>query len=248
MNRIYRNHPLLFAILWIVVYVIALSIGDNLSRNLGIEKSVTVVIAGVLTTALILWLKRNDLTREYGLCPSKVPAGRLLCYLPLVLLASVNLWFGVTWNLTPLETGCYIMAMFFVGFLEEVIFRGLLFKAMARDNLKTAVIVSSVTFGIGHIVNLFNGSGAQLLANFCQVCYAVAAGFLFVIIFYKSKSLLPCIATHSLLNALSAFAPPLDDAQQILSASLLCLIPGVYILWLLRQNTPSDEEKEAAHG
>jgi len=230
MNRIYRNNPLLFAILWIVVYVIALSIGDNLSSNLGIEKSVTVVIAGILTTALILWLKRNDLIKEYGLCPSKVPAGRLLCYLPLVLLASINLWFGVTMNLTLLETGLYIISMFFVGFLEEVIFRGLLFKAMARDNLKTAVIVSSVTFGIGHIVNLFNGSGADLLGSGLQVVYAIAAGFMFTALFYKTKSLWACIIAHGCLNALSVFADEgaMTPLMEVGSAAVLTVVAAGY--------------------
>lgn len=33
--------------------------------------------------------------------------------------------------------------------------------------------MSSVTFGMGHIVNLFNGSGAKLVSNLCQVKYAI---------------------------------------------------------------------------
>jgi hypothetical protein len=38
--------------------------------------------------------------------------------------------------------------------IEEVIFRGFLFKALQKDKLSVAIIVSSVTFGFGHIVNL----------------------------------------------------------------------------------------------
>ena len=56
-----------------------------------------------------------------------------------------------------------MVSMLFVGVLEEVIFRGLLFLAMAKDSMKAAVIVSSVTFGMGHIVNLL--SGAPLLVR-----------------------------------------------------------------------------------
>ena len=33
--------------------------------------------------------------------------------------------------------------------------------------------MSSVTFGRGRIVNLFNGSGAKLASNLCQVRYAI---------------------------------------------------------------------------
>lgn len=93
--------------------------------------------------------------------------------------------------------------MLCVGFIEEVIFRGFLFKAIAKDNLKSAIIISSVTFGVGHLVNLFNRSGMDLVSNLCQICFAIAVGFLLVTIFYRGGSLLPCIITHSAINTLS---------------------------------------------
>ena len=96
--------------------------------------------------------------------------------------------------------------MFCVGFLEEVIFRGLLFKAIAKDNVKTAIIISSITFGLGHLLNLVNGSGAEIVENLFQVTGAIAIGFLFVILYYYGGSLFPCMITHSAINITSAFA------------------------------------------
>ena len=75
-----------------------------------------------------------------------------------------------------------------IGFLEEIIFRGFLFKMMEKNNVKTAIIVSSITFGIGHIVNLLNG--AELIPTLLQVCYAIAIGYMLVMVFYKSKSII----------------------------------------------------------
>ena len=94
--------------------------------------------------------------------------------------------------------------MLCVGFLEETIFRGLPFTAIAKDNIKSAVIISSVTFGIGHIINLFNGSGMDLVNNLCRIVFAVAvsAGH----VFYRGGSLLPCILVHSAINTLGTFA------------------------------------------
>lgn len=60
-----------------------------------------------------------------------------------------------------METALYVLSMLCVGFIEELIFRGFLFKAMAKDGIKSAIIVSSITFGLGHIINLVNG--AELL-------------------------------------------------------------------------------------
>ena len=57
---------------------------------------------------------------------------------------------------------------------------------MGNENVKRAIIVSAVTLGIGHIVNLLNG--AELIPTLMQICYAISLGYLFVIIFYKSKS------------------------------------------------------------
>ena len=126
--------------------------------------------------------------------------------------------------------------MLCVGFLEEVIFRGLLFKAIAKDNIKSAIIISSLTFGIGHIINLFNGSGMNLINNLCQICFAVAVGFLLVTIFYRSGSLLPCIIVHSAINTLSTFASTADITveKHLLHIGILIVITVAYTLLLTR--------------
>jgi membrane protease YdiL (CAAX protease family) len=146
---------------------------------------------------------------------------------------SANLWYGVTLNFGVGETVLYILAMFCVGFLEEVIFRGLLFGAMKKDNLMVAVIVSSITFGMGHIINLINGSGADLVPNLLQVVYATAAGLMFVMLYYRSQSLVVCIGAHGLFNAISAFANEnLTLGQRVFSCLLLSFIMEGYALYL----------------
>ena len=124
--------------------------------------------------------------------------------------------------------------MLCVGFLEEVIFRGLLFEAMRGESVKAAVTVSSVTFGIGHIINLINGSGVELIPNLLQVVYATAAGFMFVMMYYKSKSLIVCIFAHGVFNALRLFAneAAATGELRILTAILLTVITGSYALYL----------------
>ena len=238
MNRLYQKSKLWFALAWILVYVVGTGAADAVSKTVGLEKSITVLYLTALSVTAAVWICRNGLLRRFGICKGVLPPRKMLYYLPLAAMVSCNLWFGVQANYGLVETVLYIVSMLLVGFLEELIFRGFLFDAMRRDGLKSAVIVSSVTFGIGHIVNLFNGSGAELLPNLCQVCYAIAGGFLFVIIFHKTKSLLPCIVTHGLLNALSAFAVTQNAAQEILSAAALCAVQLLYALYLLKQKVP----------
>jgi membrane protease YdiL (CAAX protease family) len=236
MNRLYKKNELLFSLVWIAVYVFGLSAADNLSKTLGMEKIITVVVSLLMSVRLFVWMRKNSLFCKYGLCRSRIPASKMLYYVPMILMISVNLWYGVSMNLSIAETVFYIISMLAVGFLEEMIFRGLLFQAMCKENVKTAVIVSSITFGIGHIVNLINGSGADLLSNGLQVGYAIAAGFLFTIIFYKTKSLLACIGTHSVLNALSVFGneAAMTVQKEMISAAALAGISILYTIYILK--------------
>lgn len=229
MNKLYRKNELWFALTWIIIYIVGTSITDNL------HKSATLAFHLGLTALLLIWTFKNGLMRKYGICRSSIPAKRTFFYIPLLIAASCNLWFGVKMNMSPINTVFYVGSMLCVGFLEEFIFRGLLFRAMEKESIKTAVIVTSLTFGIGHIINLFNGSGMDLIANIGQIVSAVAFGFLFVVIFIKTGSLLPCIAAHSAINALSAFAVIPSALWDILTALILFVLTGGYALVLLRK-------------
>lgn len=230
----YEKSEVWFAVAWIIAYVVLVSAGDNVSADLGIDKIVTLPILIAMSATLYFFVKKNGLAEKYGLCKPRISAARMLYYIPLLLLLTANLRYGVAMNMSPLETVLYVLSMFCVGFLEEMIFRGLLFQAMVKDGVRSAIIVSSVTFGIGHIVNLINGSGAGLLPNLLQVMYAMAVGFAFVMIYCKTRSLMPCIITHSVFNGLSAFfnEAAMTPQRQILSGVLLTVIAGGYAIYL----------------
>ena len=49
LKKLYEKSELWFSIVWIIVYVILASIGDNLSMMIGIEKVVTLPIYLVIT-------------------------------------------------------------------------------------------------------------------------------------------------------------------------------------------------------
>ena len=230
MKKLYEKNELTFAIVWIVVYCVLQSVGNPLNKVIGIEYAASAVFCILQTIVLFTFIRISNLQKLYGLCKTPVPAWRFLYYVPLFILASGNLWNGAALNYTPAETVCRIVCMLCVGFLEEVIFRGFLFVAIAKDNIKSAVVISSVTFGIGHIINLFNGSGMNLVNNLCQIVFAVAVGFLLVTIFYRGGSLLPCIIVHSAINTLGTFANDtnLTAKMHLLHIGILIVITIVY--------------------
>ena len=238
MKKLYNQSELYFSFLWIVVYCFFMSLGDCISTDMNMTSIATLPIALIMCAILFLFIKNNGLLEKYGLVKTKISAQKMLYYLPLVLMMSVNLVYGFDIDISVFEALLYVSTMLCVGFLEEVIFRGLLFHAMKKESLKWAVIVSSLTFGMGHILNLFNGN-ADLLPSLLQVLYATAAGFMFVMIYLKSDSLIPCIIAHGVFNALSVFAPAnIGYKTQIISALFLIVVCAGYALQLyMMKNT-----------
>lgn len=236
MKKLYEKNELTFAIVWIVVYCVLQSLANPLNKIIGIEYSASAAFCVLQAIALFVFIRKNNLQKRYGLCKSPIPARRFLYYVPLVILASGNLWNGVALNYPASATVCRIVCMLCVGFLEEVIFRGLLFVAIAKNSVKSAVVISSVTFGVGHIINLFNGSGMDLVNNLCQIVFAIAVGFLLVTIFYRGGSLLPCIIVHSAINTLGTFSNDTDLTveKHLLHLAILIVITVAYTLILTR--------------
>ena len=157
MNKIYKKNEVSFAIICIVIYVVGTSICENLSQSLEIVKLPAMIFHLCFTFAILCWLKKNRLFEKYGLVKHAYKLYRAWFYLPLIFIACSGVLFGVTQKYSAAETVFYIISMLCVGFLEEIIFRGFLFLGMEKNNTKAAIIVSSLTFGIGHIVNLLNG-------------------------------------------------------------------------------------------
>lgn len=236
MKKLYEKNELWFAMGWIIVYCVSQTVANELNKAIGIEGLFTAILNIVLTVILFSFLWKNGLMKRYGLCKSPVPARKFLWFIPLVVIVSFNLWNGTAVNQPPLETACYLCCMLCVGFVEEIIFRGFLFRAMAKDNLRNAVVVSSVTFGLGHILNLVIGVNDGLVESLCQVVSAIAIGFLFVVIFYRGRSLIPCIVAHSAFNMVSAFANEAGFTEQkhILLCAALFAIVALYTLVLTK--------------
>lgn len=236
MKKLHDKNELTFSIVWIVIYCILQSLANPLNEKIGIDFSASAIFCILQSIVLLIFIQKNDLLERYGLCKPAVPARRFLYYVPLIILATGNLWYGIAVNRPLSDTVCRIIGMICVGFVEELIFRGFLFKAIAKDNVKSAVIISSVTFGIGHLINLFNGSGMDLVNNLCQICFAVVVGFLFVTIFYRGGSLLPCIMTHSAINSLNTFVNEAGFTveKQIFHSIVMILLMGVYTLVLIK--------------
>ena len=242
LDKLYGKNHITFAIVWIVAYVVLASMADDISLDLGTAKIVTVPVLAAMSVLLGAWVRHAKNEGLFAFTTPSVPAARLLFYVPAIIVAAKKVFFGFNPQAPAIECALWVASMVFVGYLEELIFRGFLFRAMDEENRTRAIIVTSITFGIGHIVNLFNASGQDLVMTLCQIAFAVSVGFMLVMMLLKSGSLWPCIIFHMVNNALSIFE---DEAAQIalfgseqaamlVGVSAGCLIALAYALYLAK--------------
>ncbi|MFR8284973.1 MAG: CPBP family intramembrane glutamic endopeptidase [Faecalibacterium sp.] len=236
MKKLYEKNELTFALLWIVVYCVLQSLANPLNKRIGIGYSASAAFCILQAVILIAFIRKNHLQKRYGLCKSPVPACRFLYYVPLLLLASENLWNGIALNYSLPETICRIVCMLCVGFLEEMIFRGLLFAAIAKDNVKSAIVISSVTFGIGHIITCSTAAVWNWSTTCARLSLRLRWAFCWSRFFYRGGSLLPCILVHSAINTLGTFASDagLTMEMRLLHLGALIAITVAYTLILTR--------------
>lgn len=242
MRKFYDKSEIWFAVMWIILHVVGVSVTDSISESIGIPNLITVFYAAAMMIVLVLFMKKNDFMEQYGLCKFSGSYKEFLFFVPLIAICTVNFWNGVTIEGTL--GGCITLAAAkgIIGIVEELIFRGLLFVHMCRSNVKSAIIVSSLTFGVGHIVNLLNG--APVFDTVCQIIYACAIGFCFTVVFYVGKSVIPCILAHFVVNASSAFRAVPADAQMfhIIGTIFLTVVSAGYGVWLLVRNMDKFKE------
>ena len=237
MLKLYEKKEILFAVLWIMMYCF---VTIPIRGNFGDESIWMLLALFMIAIGITVFVKKHHLEEKYGLARWPKDTKRFLYFIPMWILVTGNLWGGIGMSYNGLAQIFAVLSMLLIGYIEEVIFRGFLFKALIpKDGIVIAVIISAVTFGIGHIVNLF--AGQANLETVIQVFFAIAWGFIFTMVFYKSGSLLPCIIAHSLVDAFSKFAAQessmLTDWIYMVATIVIAI---VYCLYLKR--LPNKEE------
>ena len=159
---------------------------------------------------------------------------------------------AVLWAATAIFAGCFLIRLLFVGwdrltpgllvtcaaagvlvgFCEEVLFRGIVLRALRNGTRPEAwvVLASSVWFGLFHLTNIINGS--PLSGVLPQVAVATVSGAVLYLFRRGTGILLAGMAAHGLWD-FSLFLPAgaTTTASVIsLSFTVLVVIVGVSVL------------------
>lgn len=206
------RRPVLFAVVFlIVVFALQQLIGRALgsasdpsvyssqSREL-ISEGLSAAIVAVIVLALGWW-------RAVGFTGFRSWHSVWLAWFPALLVASLFMLQALQSPLTDDARwlGLSIPNMFFVGFFEEALTRGLILYLLltawkSRPNgVVEAVLVSSVLFGLAHLLNLF--TGAPLSATMIQIGYATGFGVGFAALLLRTNTIWIGVVLHALVDA-----------------------------------------------
>ncbi|MCC2592045.1 CPBP family intramembrane metalloprotease [Tessaracoccus sp. OS52] len=243
MKRLHNASPIWHAMVWIVIYIGTSAIGDAGSAQLGRPNLLTAPFMLLLTAASIIYLTRNGWLRDYGVTGvEKTDLRPALWFLPLLLMSVLLYTLGLATDRDALDVILVVGLMVGVGFLEELVFRGFLYKAIrAKGGVARAALIAGTTFGLGHIVNLLNGyTGIEQLI---QVVLGIGIGVALCLLFELTGSIMAGAIFHTLLN-ISGSVTADNMGREILAASAIMAIAVAYAihLWLqVRARTPHAE-------
>jgi hypothetical protein len=159
----------------------------------------------------------------------RVRAARLL--IAPVLIAALPLAAGLRIESWSLVAFLVVMELV-VGFSEELVFRGLMLRALLPGGATRAVLVSSALFGLVHLANIIYG--VSVVVTLLQVLGAFVFGVGMAAIVLRGGALWPAMLIHALANAALRFSwlVPQPVPTPLMSAlvSTLLLIYGVILL------------------
>lgn len=232
MNKLMANKPILHAILWILLYIVLVNAGDALSDAMHFPY-MTGILLLFLSTVLLVYLRKNRRLAYYGFCKiNRQAVRRALLYLPLLALALIQLFAGISETITLTDATAACLLMVGTGFIEEAVFRGFLYQGIAqRKGIAAAVLISGITFGLGHIVNLLRGYTSVMQAE--QIVIAVVIGIVLAMLVAITGSIIPGILFHIVFNITGTLANATGDAQTCLLISILA-VSILYAAWLTR--------------
>lgn len=186
-------------LIWIVITLVGARpiVGDDAT----LDELVTNGIGWHFLGAVVLLLAARILFRWNDLGFNRPHSLLCVMWFPslyLFVFAGVIVLFG----LPPISVVFFVgVNTLLVGISEEVMFRGVLFRAFDKAMaLWPAILITSVLFGAVHILNVF--ITGELVPAVMQAVAATMSGIVFMAILLRTGSIWPAIVYHFLWDCL----------------------------------------------
>lgn len=217
---------------WLALYLVISIVSINIGINLGIsDHGAAIIPLGCLSIALLIYVQRFGVDKQIGLgVAPAVPVARMWFYLPLLALVVFPLSRGLRGDLTVFLVIMIVLHYLFVGFLEEVLFRGFLLQALLKETRPLwAILVTAVTFGLGHVTSLLIGQGGADTLR--QILNAIVVGLIFTLVVFVTGNLHAVIVAHILYNICAVLSPDTVGISTLIFGIVVLLIYGSWLLF-----------------
>ena len=218
---------------------------------------------GLVSLLLAMLIFGLGMQRESGFTPWREWKQVWLIW-PLLIFSALNIDEGVLNGSNPIDLThperIVLLVLLFasVGFIEEILFRGLILPLMlkkwgsSRGGIYLSVLLSSSIFGLLHLINFFMGR-YTLLSTLAQITFGTFFGVFFAACFLRTRSIWPVIFTHALfdlcgnLNEITLNShfgkvqeTTLQGALVVVAVTLPLLLYGLFILRKVEPNHVMD--------
>jgi len=221
-------------VLAVILFIVYLS--QNILRNilvnmLAINELVATLITVMFFGALAIFLVKKD-----NYFKVRYTSKTCITYIIIVtlILSVINLFpFDLSIGITTLSV---FLTMLFVGLMEELIFRGCIYKICAEKwGALKAVIFSSVLFGCIHIINILQDDMVMVVL---QIIYATCIGVIYAMVMYKEQGIILCILAHAIINIAGNLGTTETVYKEIIF-TIMCVVFAIIMIfrfYLLKKN------------
>ena len=228
-----ERHPNWFVVIMEVVVIFVYLLAGTIAHFMKLSNLGLYGLANLgLTITAILLLTKKGWWKVVGFRPAEKP-GDLLYFIIPILPIFIYLIPGVliTSLVFLLEA---LVTTLMVGFVEEAFFRGLMLNALKAHGFWRAAIISSILFGLTHVMNL--AAGKNVTDQIAQIVYALAFGFAFAALVLKKGILWPLVIAHFLIDFCNFIQKPGFSITPfwnmfiILSEAVIFTAYGVFVM------------------
>jgi membrane protease YdiL (CAAX protease family) len=221
---------MIFALNVCLLYLIGKPFISSIFYYAGLDKPWRDFIAEIIIiglTVIMALITRKD-NPSYGIQKGTYK-GSLKYIIPLSLLA---LMLTPYFFLIPMEEPIVpaVFHIIYIGIMEELIFRGLIYRAAeVLTNEHKTIIISSILFGLFHLVNL---SGDNAVAYvLLQVAFTAFIGLGFAALRAKTRSILAGVLIHIVLDVNALFVDKIDWWENVQIAMFFVVGILLYVFY-----------------
>lgn len=212
LKQLSENHPLLFSILiticFILMLVVAAILGNLWPGQEDYGQTGAIAARWVFIALLLAGLAGLGWLRSAGF--ARIGSWRAwLVFLVLLVYIVPTSNLALTGRLwiqpfNPAIAGGVILFIFTAAAMEEIVFRGLVFRAFLHSEpnsgraLLRAILLSALLFAAIHLFDLLNGRPPVNVL--LQTLEAFSLGIILAVLTWMAKSIYPAILLHTLVN------------------------------------------------